>query len=57
MRSVASIGASLTGMRIAAGGGLRDLDRLAEAAMRDAGRRKRKLVERDAVMRVADADR
>lgn len=41
----------------AAGGGLRDLDRLAEAAMRDAGRRKKKLVERDAALRVADADR
>jgi len=40
-----------------AAGGLRDLDRLAEAAMRDAGRRKKKLVERDVVMRVAEADR
>lgn len=41
----------------AAGGGLRDLDRLAEASMRDAWRRKKKLVERDAVLRCADADR
>ena len=38
-------------------GGLRDLDRLAEAAMRDAWRRRKKLVERDAVMRVVAADR
>ena len=37
--------------------GLRDLDRLAEAALRDAWRRKRKLVERDAVMRVVDVDK
>lgn len=37
--------------------GLRDLDRLAGAAMRDAWRRKKKLVERDAVMRVAEAER
>jgi len=40
-----------------AAGGLRDLDRLAEAAMRDASRRRKKLVERDAVMRVAEAQR
>lgn len=40
-----------------AAGGLRDLDRLAEASLRDAWRRKKKLVERDAVMRVAEADR
>jgi type II secretory pathway predicted ATPase ExeA len=38
-------------------GGLRDLDRLAEAALRDAWRRKKKLVERDAVQRVVAADR
>jgi type II secretory pathway predicted ATPase ExeA len=37
--------------------GLRDLDRLAETAMRDAWRRKKKLVERDAVMRVVENDR
>ena len=36
--------------------GLRDLDRLAEAAMRDAFRRRKKLVERDAVMRAVTAD-
>lgn len=40
-----------------AAGGLRDLDRLAGAALRDAYRRKKKLVERDAVMRVAETDR
>jgi general secretion pathway protein A len=40
-----------------AAAGLRDLDRLADAAMRDACRRKKKLVERDVVMRVAGADR
>lgn len=39
-----------------AAGGLRDLDRLAEASLRDAWRRKKKLVEREAVMRVAEAD-
>ena len=38
-------------------GGLRDLDRLAEAALRDAWRRKKKLVEREAVVRVVAADR
>ena len=40
-----------------AAGGLRDLDRLSEAALRDAWRRKKKLVERDAATRVAAADR
>jgi type II secretory pathway predicted ATPase ExeA len=40
-----------------AAAGLRDLDRLADAAMKDACRRKKKLVERDAVMRVAGVDR
>ena len=40
-----------------AAGGLRDLDRLGEAAMRDTWRRKKKLVERDAVMRVIEAER
>lgn len=41
----------------AAGNGLRDLDRLAQASIKDACRRKKKLVERDAVLRVADANR
>jgi hypothetical protein len=36
--------------------GLRDLERLAEAALRDSWRKKR-LGERDAVMRVIDADK
>jgi hypothetical protein len=36
---------------------LRDLDRLAHAAMKDAVRRKKKLVERDAVLRVVEANR
>lgn len=39
----------------AASGSLRDLDRLATAAMREAARRKRKLVERDALAHVLDA--
>lgn len=33
-------------------GALRDIDRIAQAAMRDAARRKRKTVDRDAVERV-----
>jgi hypothetical protein len=33
-------------------GALRDIDRIAYAAMRDAARRKRKTVDRDAVERV-----
>ncbi len=40
----------------AASGALRDLDRVATAALGDAARRKRKLVERDVVARVLDAD-
>ena len=40
----------------AATGGMRDVDRLATAAMREATRRKKKLVERDVVARVIDAD-
>ncbi len=36
----------------AALGSLRDIDRVATAALREAARRKRKLVERDAVARV-----
>jgi general secretion pathway protein A len=37
-------------------GAMRDLDRLAAAALREAARRKRKLVERDVVARVIDAE-
>jgi type II secretory pathway predicted ATPase ExeA len=36
-------------------GGMRDADRLATAALREAARRKRKLVERDAVTRIIEA--
>ena len=39
----------------AASGALRDVDRLATAALREATRRKKKLVERDALARVLDA--
>jgi general secretion pathway protein A len=38
----------------AAAGSLRDTDRLATAALRDAARRKRKLIERDSITRVVD---
>jgi len=37
--------------------GLRDLDRLAQSSMKDAARRKKKLVERDAVLRVSESNR
>jgi general secretion pathway protein A len=40
----------------AAAGSLRDTDRLATAALRDAARRKRKLVERDSLTRVVDSE-
>lgn len=40
----------------AATGGMRDIDRLATAALREAARRKKKLVERDVVARVVDLD-
>ena len=36
-------------------GALREIDRLATAALRDAARRKKKLVDRDVVTRVAEA--
>ena len=39
----------------AASGALRDIDRLATAALKEAARRKKKLVERNAVTRVVDA--
>jgi hypothetical protein len=35
---------------------MRDLDRLAAAALRETARKKRKLVERDVVSRVIEAD-
>jgi len=37
-------------------GAMRDLDRLAAAALRETARKKRKLVERDVVARVIEAD-
>ena len=37
-------------------GAMRDVDRLAAAALREAARRKRRLVERDVVSRIIDAD-
>ena len=37
-------------------GAMRDLDRLAAAALRETAREKRKLVERDVVSRVIEAD-
>jgi general secretion pathway protein A len=40
----------------AAGGTLRDVDRIATAALREAARKKRKLVERDTLARVLDAE-
>jgi type II secretory pathway predicted ATPase ExeA len=40
----------------AATGGMRDIDRLATAALREAARRKKKLVERDIVARVIEID-
>jgi type II secretory pathway predicted ATPase ExeA len=39
-----------------AGGALRDIDRLATAALREAARKKRKTVDADAVQRLIDAD-
>jgi general secretion pathway protein A len=40
----------------AASGGMRDLDRLATGCLREAARKKRKLVERDLLPRVFDRD-
>jgi len=37
-------------------GAMRDLDRLAAAALRESARKKRKLVERDVVTQVIEAD-
>jgi len=41
----------------AASGGMRDLDRIATGCLREAARKKRKLVERDLLPRVIDSDR
>ena len=40
----------------ATAGAMRDVDRLATAALRETARRKRKIVERDVVIRVIEAD-
>ena len=40
----------------AASGALRDIDRLATSALREATRRKKKLVERDILARILDAE-
>ena len=40
----------------ATAGAMRDLDRLAAAALRETAKKKRKLVERDIVARVIEAD-
>ena len=45
---------SLTALHELASGSLREIDRIASAAMRDSARRKRKLVDRDVVARVAE---
>jgi len=43
-------------MHESASGALRDLDRLATAALRESARKKRKLVERDVLARIVDSD-
>ncbi|WP_438022541.1 hypothetical protein [Sorangium sp. So ce233] len=45
---------SLVALHALASGSLREFDRLASAALRESARRKRKLVERDVVTRVAE---
>ena len=47
---------SIAMLHEAATGALRDIDRLATAALREAARKKKKLVERDVVARVLDAE-
>jgi type II secretory pathway predicted ATPase ExeA len=47
---------SIAMLHEAAVGALRDIDRLATAALREAARKKKKLVERDVVARVLDAE-
>ena len=49
-------GDALAMLHEAANGSLRDMDRLATAALREAARRKRKLVERDVIGRVVDIE-
>jgi len=49
-------GDALAMLHEAANGSLRDMDRLATAALREAARRKRKLVERDVLARVVDLE-
>jgi len=46
---------SVAALHELASGSLRGVDRLASAALRDAARRKRKLVDRDIVVHVAEA--
>jgi len=47
---------SIAMLHEAATGALRDIDRLATAALREAARKKKKLVERDVVARILDAE-
>jgi type II secretory pathway predicted ATPase ExeA len=47
---------AITILHESTGGAMRDLDRLAAAALRETARKKRKLVERDVVIRVVEAD-
>ena len=46
----------LTMLHEATGGAMRDVDRLATAAMRTTARKKRKVVERDVVAQVIEAE-
>jgi general secretion pathway protein A len=46
---------SIAALHEVASGSLREIDRLASMALRDAARRKRKLVDRDTIVRVAEA--
>ncbi len=47
---------ALTMIHEATGGAMRDVDRIATAAMRVAARKKRKIVDRDAMAHVIEAD-
>jgi len=47
---------AVTMLHESSNGSLRDVDRIATAALREASRRKKKLVERDTLARVVDAD-
>jgi general secretion pathway protein A len=55
MRGEARRGKAIVLLREATVGAMRDLDRLAAAALRETARKKRKLVERDVVSRVIEA--